>query len=569
MKTNIFQLFLIIFVIGFVTSYSQSQINQNFILPIKSPVFYTGNYAELRGTHFHAGIDIKTDGEEGMQVFSIADGYVSRIKISPFGYGKTIYISHPSGYTSVYAHLQKFSLKIDSVTKNEHYSESSYSIDFELDSDVVPVVAGEEIALSGNTGFSEGPHLHFEIRETNSEVPLNPFRFFNIMDNIPPEIKSFTIYSFKDSSNNVQYDKINFITDKKNDTYYKTLNLNGKIGFGIETYDKINGSENICSVYSIELFQDSILICKIVLDSIAFSESVFMKSYIDYEGLINNNQKIHKLFLEQNSPLSIYKSLNNKGFVDPHNLSSVHLKVKVYDYNQNSASLDLYLKINDSITSDYKNYQTGESVRYNEPYLYEEKNIVVKIPENALVKDEYINIYADSIKNKSAFSQLYIIGQNSIPLVSQIEISIKPDTIPENKTDKILVACITKKGNIINYGGDYEDGFIKTKTINFGKYTLLIDTTPPVIKPLNIYNNAKFIKDNSIRIKITDNLSGIKSYNGYIDGKWVLFEYEPKKAQIEYFFDTKVVKNHNKHQLLIEVTDDRDNISAFQCEFYY
>ena len=208
--------------------------SQDYINPLDFRLLLSGTFGELRGNHFHAGIDFKTKGVEGQNIYAIADGYISRIKVSSYGYGKALYINHPDGKTSVYAHLQKFSEKIDTIVKKEHYKREQFEINIFPKANSIQVKQGEIIALSGNSGSSQGAHLHFEIRDTKTEHPLDPLDYgFKVIDNISPILKEIKIFDIDNHDLSSTY-KIS----KKNKKYYTqdTIYSNSKVGIGIYTY---------------------------------------------------------------------------------------------------------------------------------------------------------------------------------------------------------------------------------------------------------------------------------------------------------------------------------------------
>ena len=257
-----------------------------FRSPMDIPIYLAGNFGELRTNHFHAGIDIKTQGVEGKKIYAAADGYVSRIKVQHGGYGKVVYIDHPNGYTTAYAHLKAFSTKIDSFAKKEQYKNQSFTFNWYPEPNQIPIKKGEVIALSGNTGRSGGPHLHYEIRETKSEHPLNVLLFgMQIKDNIKPIIRGIRIYPLDNQSTvNGQPKALYF--KATNTPSGNTLNVvpvvSKKIGFGIETLDKINGSGNRCGIYRIQLKIDGKIVFEQKMDKVPFNESRYLNAHTDY-----------------------------------------------------------------------------------------------------------------------------------------------------------------------------------------------------------------------------------------------------------------------------------------------
>ena len=295
-------LFIVLFCLTNQITYSQEYIN-----PLDFRLLLSGTFGELRGNHFHAGIDFKTKGVEGQNIYAIADGFVSRIKVSSYGYGKALYINHPDGKTSVYAHLKEFSEKIDTIVKKEHYKREKFEINIFPKPNSINVSQGEIIALSGNSGSSQGAHLHFEIRDTKTEHPLDPLDFgFKVKDNISPILKELKIFDIDNNKLSKTY-KIK----KTKDKYYvgDTLYSNEKTSLGIYTFDQSNDAYNRNGVNSIKLFLDSNLIYHFELDKLDFSKNKYINAHIDYEEKVLSKKKFHKCFRLPNNSLKNYKTI--------------------------------------------------------------------------------------------------------------------------------------------------------------------------------------------------------------------------------------------------------------------
>ena len=292
--------------------FAQDSIPKNYFQsPLGIPLYLAGNFGELRSNHFHSGLDMKTQGKEGFKIYAAADGFVSRVKISPWGYGKTIYIDHPNGYTTVYAHLQGYKGDIAEIIKKHQHEVENWEIDWLPSDTLMKVKKGDVIALSGNTGGSGGPHLHFEIRETETEHPVNPLLFgFAIKDNIKPLIRSIILTPLNDTSyvNNKRKPQRFLVSGSagsyklKNET---SINAYGEIGIGIETIDKLNGYGNRNGIYSIELLENSQTIFKSEMKKFSFDESRALNSLIDYEMFLRKKVRFQRSYIEPNNHLNI------------------------------------------------------------------------------------------------------------------------------------------------------------------------------------------------------------------------------------------------------------------------
>ncbi len=292
-----------------------------FISPLKIPQLLSANFGELRIDHFHSGLDIKTQGVTGKEVVAAADGYIYRISITPGGFGNAIYIRHPSGYSTVYGHLERFTAKIEEYVKTQQYEKKSFQITLFPARDEFPVKQGELIAYSGNSGASGGPHLHFEIRKSDSERPVNPLLFeFDMTDNIKPVIEKLAIYPINHNTlinnhNAVRKDKCFREQWLILNPGRREITISGLAGFGIKAYDLLNDSPNRCAVYSIELLIDSTSLFKYVMDGFSFDESRYVNSHIDYETYMKENIYIERTFVLPDDKLSAVQRRHKQGII--------------------------------------------------------------------------------------------------------------------------------------------------------------------------------------------------------------------------------------------------------------
>ena len=538
--------------------------SQEYINPLDFRLLLSGTFGELRGNHFHAGIDFKTKGVEGQKIYAIADGYISRIKVSSYGYGKALYINHPNGQTSVYAHLKEFSEKIDTIVKKEHYKREKFEINVFPKANSINVKQGEVIALSGNSGSSQGAHLHFEIRDTKTEHPLDPLDFgFKVIDNISPILKELKVFDLDNHKLSKTY-KIKKI--KKNYYVGDTIYSNEKTGLGIYTYDQSNDAYNKNGVNAIKLFLDSNLIYHFELDKLDFSKNKYINAHIDYEEKVLSKKKFHKCYRLPHNPLKNYKTILNSGYINLNDNTTYHIKFEVFDSYKNKSELSFYLK---KAKIDYKDTSevTNEIVRkfswYNENN-FSNNNFKISINKNYLYESiDFKYLEKDSLKG--VYGKIHQCHYEIVPLHKSAKISIRA-SVPRHLREKVYIAKI--KGEKFRYfGNKWENNFLTAKISEFGDFAIAADTTLPKITGVNIYAGKEIKKQQTIKCLIEDKESGIKKYNASINNKWILMEYDHKRKLLEYDFNEIVQKGENTFNL--EVEDMLGNIKNYSAKFYY
>ena len=532
------------------------------------PPALSGSFGELRSNHFHSGMDYRTNQREGYPVYAIADGYISRVRVQNSGFGLAVYIDHPNGFTSVYGHLQRFNPKIAQQVKAVQYQKQSYEIDEFPSAQIIPVRKGDIIAYTGNTGSSGGPHLHFEIRDTKTEATINPQLFgMEISDNIPPVISSMYIYRLNGQPFNEftpkQYFQVtggagNYSLNKVN-----TINLNGEVGFGIVATDRHNGASGLNGVYSIQLELDDSLVYTSSLERFLFENSKAINAHIDYPTYIRTKTRIQKSFVDPGNPLKIYSNLVNNGRIEFTDGKLHRLKYVVTDGKGNKSSLSFNVQADSKATINAPSTGPGK-LHFSHASANEFSNSEVKvvIPKGSLYNDLDF-VYRQLPKpTLNAYSPVHQIQNNLTPLHTGFEIWIKADSSLMKYKEKALIVN-TGRGS---QGGYFEDGYVKAKPRNFGSYFISVDTIAPVITPVNISDGKRMTGISKASFKIRDNLSGIKSFNGYIDGKWVLMEFDTKTASLWHSFESTLAPG--KHTLELNVVDMKDNKKTYSITFY-
>ncbi|WP_372752072.1 M23 family metallopeptidase [Labilibaculum sp.] len=553
--------------------HSQNQeFPQNYFRsPVDFQMTLSGNFAELRNNHFHSGIDIRTF-TTGKKVYAIANGFVSRIKISAGGYGNAIYIDHPNGYTSVYAHLDHFNNEIEEFVQSYQYKNNSFEFDLQLEQNQIPIKKGSIIAFSGNTGSSAGPHLHFEIRNTKSEHPLNPLLFgFKIKDTKAPKIVNLYIYPLDTASNvNGINSRQQFPVTYYNNAYHlkgdPKIKLLGNIGFALQTNDYMDNTWGKCGIFDLKMTINDTLISNFSFKEFSFDESIYINSHIDYELSKTEKKRIHKSYREPNNQLSIYSKMANNGIYYFSKNSNYKIDFLVSDANKNTSKLRFYAKGNE-VEKHFPPAKFDVLMDYKKENIFKKNDLEVKFPINSFYS---VIPFTYSMEPSSNFlSDVHHIHNENIPVNEYYTLSIKPKFIPKGKSDQLFIARINKSGNITYEGGVYFDSTLKTKTRYFGNFAVDIDTIPPVIKARTNFKLKSLSGQKSIRFTITDDLTGINSYEGFIDDKWVLFKYDAKNNLLYYNFDRKRLVPNKDHKLLIKISDKVQNETVFTTHFFW
>jgi len=542
-----------------------------FRSPLDIPLYLSGSFGELRSNHFHSGIDIKTQGVEGHKIIAVADGYVSRIKVSPYGYGNAIYIDHPNGYTSVYAHLQKYSGKIATEVKKYQYANQTWEMDYYPPDTLLKVKKGQVIALSGNSGSSGGPHLHFEIRETLSEHPINPLLLgFDVKDNIAPHIRKMAVYPLNDISFVNQKNTKEILSVVGSGGNYRLasntpISAIGTVGIGVDVIDQLNGVPNKNGVYEVKLFVNDSLIYYSEMNKFSFDESRALNSLIDYEYYLKTKNRFQKSFVAPNNKLSIYRRRTNNGNILIEDGKNYLIKYEITDTYKNKATLEFAISGNKAAASSNSVIKgTVDTLfSYSDSNYYENKMVRIAIPKNALYENLPFQ-FGEGKQLHSALTPTYQIHNDYTPLHLPITVGIKVGRISDEHRKKAVIVNIDANHRLYSRGGDWRNNYIETTSKTFGGFAVMLDTVAPIIKPVNIYPNKNMSNNSSVIFSISDNLSGIKTYNLYIDGKWVLLEFEPKKGVVYHDFDKLP---NGEHTLKLEVTDGVENVGLLEMPF--
>ena len=536
--------------------------------PLDIPIILSGTFAELRPNHFHAGIDIKTKGTEGFNVYSIGDGYISRIQITHGGYGKALYIKHDNGQSSVYAHLKKYSPKIEKIVKEIQYSNESYTFRVYPKENEIRISEKELIGYSGNTGRSYGPHLHYELRD-DKDRPINPLKYKNytVLDTIPPvvlglhykEIPQNSINGSNSSFKNLKLTKISsklFISD--------TLNTSGLIGFGVNSYDRMNNTWNKMGLSNIKANLNGEQVFDMNLNSFSYEEWRHINTFIDYASYKNKKIRIQKLYIEDYNPLDMYNRSLGNGVINIKNQDKVYLyAIRLFDYNKNYTEILIPISWKEKINYKTKELESDNIYSINKDSVY---NLLfasssIKLSKNTFYTDKEIEI--------TERDNILSIDEDSIPVLKEITIKFNTDRYNDSLVNKTYIAKLDdKEDNSSFVSNNLKNGKLTADIKLLGDYMIKVDSIPPSINLIDIEDSQWISNRDKLQIKINDKNSGISSYRGTLNDKWILLEYNPMKGILTYDFDDNINNSEPKNILKVNVTDNVGNTKHLEKVFF-
>ena len=539
--------------------------------PVDFPIQLSATFGELRPNHLHAGLDIKTQGVEGKKVYAVADGYVSRIGVSPYGYGNVLYVTHNDGYTTVYAHLQRFKGEIAKYVKQYQYKNKKYTSQIYPEKDQFPVKKGDVIAYSGNTGGSGGPHLHFEIRDAN-ERPVNPMFFgYKIEDSKRPFVKGISVYPLGDEStleggsNPVYFSVVESDNGQyglKDKTY---VYGNGEMSFGICTYDMVGTSTNKDGPYFYELYLDDELAFQVEADRFSYNEQRYVNSLLDYRHYKEKKTSYVRTETDSNNNLRMIKKKNGTVTVAEGDTVNVCFKISDYMGNSTTASFKLVGVAPAEVERPVRRrseYFVKSDGSLNNNITIDDFN--VSMEEGTLFRDEWIQ--TGHREETGCCSPVYRFGDDGLTTFKKFTLRIRPEEKWANNS-KLYIASIDNNGKVSSLGGKMKNGWMEVKTYTMGEYAIKVDSVAPTVKASNFKDGQSVKALKSLRFKISDDMTGIETYDIYLDDVWVLGQYDAKNNLLYYEFDEKMKKGTNNVKVV--VTDGVGNKKTLRVKVAY
>lgn len=529
-----------------------------FRYPLNVNYNLSGNYGELRSNHFHSGIDCRIGGVEGVPVYAAEDGYISKISISPFGYGNCLFITHSSGYTTVYGHLQKFAPNYWNYAREQQYKGQQFDLDLTFAPEQFPVKKGDLIAYAGNSGSSGGPHLHFEIRHNNEPINSLAHNYIVCKDTRAPFIKDVVFVGMY--SNNGT-----FVCDPVKKTKSPVYILPQLSFVAIDAIDFMEGTSAKLAIETYNVYLDNDRIYSLSLGDIPFNKSRYINSLLYYPFRIAKGAAYIKSYVEEGNLLKDRIIYKNSGLINLKDSLEHTVKVEVLDYKHNRSIKSFRVKCgnvlcdNKLLSKDNQIYMDWGLSNINT-----RQGLELAVPPASLYSSAYITVDTASTR-VSQYSPLWKIGSPEIPLQNGAKIAIKT-SVPESLASKALVALVSANGRLTSVGGIYKDGYMSVRIGYFGNYTVVIDNKPPKIYAN--FKNGATIKSGILLFSISDDLSGVKSYSVTIDDKWVLASLDGKTSKLKVLLKQEGV-TRGKHNVRVVVMDAKGNSSYIERIFIY
>ncbi len=538
-----------------------------FRSPVSNTLRLSGTFGELRPNHFHSGIDIK--GTIGQTLYAAADGYISRIKVQKNGYGKVLYLTHAEGYTTVYAHMNNFTPQLEQYIKNHQYDREKFEIELFPGKDEWVFKKGETIGAMGTTGSSFGPHLHFEIRDSKTEKPINPLLFgLTVADKQAPRMHQLRIYHLDDKHEALDAKTYDLV--KKGDRYVipgNPLTIGAwRAGFALKVYDHMDGVSNWNGIYALDTYVDDELVYHFEMKDFSFSETRYLNAHLDYGEQVANRAYFHRCYRMPGNRLSIYSQAANDGVVTLYADQPSKITMVARDVAGNTSKLEFQV-------------QRGEVPRpepraYNYVLLHDQENAIekysmrVSFPKGSFYETLYMNYTADEEKSDGVYSAVHSLHDYRTPVHRYFNLAIRPTLLPDKLKDKAFIAYCGKGERVTNYGGEWKNGMLHTRARALGDYCIMVDKTPPTVKPVIFRSDLRGY--NKMTFKIGDNYpssgraKGL-TYRAEIDGEWALMEYDAKNDLLTYHFDGRL--DPGKHSFRLVVSDSQRNTKTYKGTF--
>ena len=535
---------------------AQEKPNNPFISPFDFPLLLSGNFGELRANHFHGGVDFKTQGVVGKPIRCIADGYISRVTVTPGGYGQAVYITHDNGYTSVHGHLHRFMAEVQQVVEAYQYEHETFAVDLKFEADRFPLKQGEVFALAGNEGYSFGPHLHMEIRKTDTEEYIDPLQFYTdlLKDTTAPRATHVMLYpqAGKGVVNGSPKKKVLALNGQQG-----TVTAWGRIAAGIKAYDYMDGTSNNYGVRSVTLLVDSVEVFRSTVDGFLPDENRMINAWTDYEEYATRNSWFMRSQILPGNTWRMLQADDEGGVVTINEERPYRFCYVLEDLYGNRRTYRFVVQGKEQAIEPL--HKGKHFLKWNQGNVIQQPGMELVIPKGMLYEDVDLNcrVIADSLD----ISFDYQLHDKPVPLHAGCPLVIGVRNYPVADMSKYYVAR-KYKGRKSSAGGSFKEGYMHTSIRELGTYSVEVDTVAPRIIPLN----KPQWKTGNIQFKIRDAETGIKDYKVLVDGKFVLFKFASKNATLSCMHPSRI-KRGVKHRMEVVVTDYCGNVTREEYQF--
>lgn len=527
--------------------------------PLNIPMQLVANFGELRANHWHMGLDIRTQQRENLPVYAAAEGYIARIIVEPGGFGRAIYINHPNGLTTLYAHLNNFEPRLHQYVKDQQYALESWKVDLRLPPDLFPVRKGDFFAYSGNTGGSQGPHVHFEIRDTYTDNCLNPLLFgFPLADAVPPTLTRLAMY---DRNKSVYHQTPQLLALRKSGADHLLAKGGGltvgsnRLSFALTATDRLSGTPNPNGIYSTHMFLDGQLVSGFTLDDIDYDETRYMNAHTDYRYKYNGGPWLQHISPMPGDTTDLYRPLDSDGILELNDTLSHEVVIEVRDTYKNLSKIRFQVRYNPRLAPTY--VQPGTQFLPTNVNVFERDNFELFTSELSLYDTVLVSYSAGAQPSGKAVSPVFNFLHPSIPTHDSVTVRIRPTVnVPDDKRDKMVIRSISGSRTVVEKAS-WQNGWLSAKFRQYGSYQAFIDDSPPTVNAPGSGDTINLTRATRLVFTPRDDFNIIKSFRAEAGGQWLLFTNDKGRTWI-YTFDNKFPSGVSPLKLTIE--DEAGNV---------
>ena len=532
-----------------------------FRVPFDFELLLSGNFAELRSNHFHSGLDFKTQGVVGKPIRCVADGYISRATVQPGGYGLALSVVHDNGYMTVYGHLDRFPRGVAEKVRKAQYDNETFAVDLTFSPEEFVVKGGEVLAYAGNSGYSFGPHLHFEIRNTAGDVWYDPMQFYkdNLKDTRPPRASAFAIYPMRGAGISGG-EPVSRTFAVKDGSVTDTLDVWGWVALGVKALDYMDGTNNKYGVYGIDLKVDGQQRFSSTMGCFSSEENRLINAWADYPRYVNDGEWFLRMYIMENNPLKALKADDDNGWICVDEERLYKVECRLYDYHGNSANYTFCLR---GKRQEIPPLCGGDSCLYW--YMnnaVECDGMRLDIPGGELFENVMMN--AGVSESRYGISGRYLVSENPVPLWHGATLAIDIDDAAVADKSKLYIESFTKKGRspII---AEYKDGCVVATVKALTGFEVAVDTVPPILTPVR---ENTWQRNGKIVFSVSDKETTVKSFRGTLNGNFMLFSYSSKNGNLVLDLKKENVRR-GEHLLRVEVVDACGNSTVYEKKIIY